>query len=204
MAVQNFVSKSKNSSHHRVTYGKYGLMSSATSSTQITPLFDRCHSLHLLPLKHRILYKGAFCLDWVPPTHPTPQTDNMASSPACVSTFPETRRFAKTMWLLGCVLEAIGYGILLPLALTFFQALRKRKGGNARVKRGLIAYILVSAALATAVEVSDLVKTFYAVLDETCVDPYMHLPHPYLGPRDILSFMTTLLTDGLLVSCQCR
>lgn len=124
----------------------------------------------------------------------------MASSHTCVSTFPETSRFSKTVWLLGCVLEAIAYGILLSLAFTCFQALRKRKGGSRRVNRGLIAYTLISTALATAVEALDLTRTFYAVLDDTCVGPYMHVPHPYLGQIDIVAFLTTLLTDGLLVS----
>ncbi len=124
----------------------------------------------------------------------------MASNFHCVSTFPETTRFAKTVWLLGCVLESMAYGLLLLLAFTCFRALRKRKGGSPRVNRGLAIYTVVSAVLATVVEVVDLERTFYAVLDDTCVGPYMHVPHPYLNPSDIVSFMTTLLTDGLLVS----
>lgn len=126
----------------------------------------------------------------------------MAPSSNCVSTFPETSRFAKTMWLLGCVSQGIGYGILLLLAFTCFQALRKRKGGSPRINKGLIVYTLLSAALATAAEVTNITLTFRAVLDDTCVGPYLHLPDPYLGPADIVSFMATLLSDGLLVSAM--
>ena len=59
---------------------------------------------------------------------------------------------------------------------------------------------MLAAALGTVAEILSLYKTVYAVLDDTCIGPYMHVSHPYEGGEDILSFLITLFTDGLLVS----
>lgn len=118
----------------------------------------------------------------------------------CVSTFPETAHFAKTLWLVGCALASIVYGILLILAYSCAQALRRRKSGSPNVNRGLIIYVLLTAMITTAAEVLVIQRTLLAVLDETCVGPYLHVFSPYFGPFNVVSFSITLLTDGLLVS----
>lgn len=121
----------------------------------------------------------------------------------CKSTFPETAHFAKTLWLLGCVLESIAYGVLLALAHSCFQALRKRTHGSPYINTGLIIYVLLVVVTTTAVEATAIKSTLYGVLDNTCVGAYLHVSHPYFGPPDVISFLITLLTDGLLVSTFC-
>lgn len=118
----------------------------------------------------------------------------------CVATLPETARVAKTLWLVGCVLASIVYGILLTLAYSCVQALRRRKHGSSYVNRGLIAYVLLVTVTATATEIFAIQGTLYGVLDVTCVGPYLHVFQPYFGPSNIITFLIALLTDGLLVS----
>ncbi len=117
-------------------------------------------------------------------------------------TLPETSKFAKTLWILGCALSSIVYGILLVLAHSCFTALRKRRHRNPRINRCLIGCRLLVVMIGTAVEVIDIKQTLYGVLDDTCLGAYLHVSRPYAGPIDIVAFLMTLLTDGVLVSAQ--
>lgn len=121
----------------------------------------------------------------------------------CTSTLPQTPHTVKTNWLLGCILASIAYGVLLVLAHSCFQALRKRTHGSPYINGGLIVYVLFLVVITTTVEVTAIKSTLHGVLDSTCVGPYLHVIHPYLGPPDVASFLMTLLTDGLLVSITC-
>lgn len=121
----------------------------------------------------------------------------------CVSTAPETAHLAKTLWLLGCMLASITFGILLMLARSCLQALYKRKNRNPYVNRGLAIYVWLVIVIATGTEIIAIRDTLYGVLDETCVGPYLHVFQPYFGPPDIFNFLIALLTDSLLVSTVC-
>lgn len=121
----------------------------------------------------------------------------------CVTTLPETAHLAKTLWLLGCVLASVAYGVLLVLAYSCLQALRNRKHGSPSLNRGLTIYVFAVIAITTAAEVIGIKDTLYGVLDTSCPGPYLHVFQPYFGPPDIVNFMIPLLTDGLLVSPIC-
>lgn len=131
--------------------------------------------------------------------HSTFRPTSMALEPHCVATLPETGNFAKTLWILGCILSSIVYGILLVLAHSCFTALHKREHRKLHVKRGLTVYVLLVVVGGTAVELLNIKQTLYGVLDDTCIGAYSHVSHPYTGPGDIAAFLMTLLTDGVLV-----
>ncbi|KAF9443775.1 hypothetical protein P691DRAFT_678842 [Macrolepiota fuliginosa MF-IS2] len=117
----------------------------------------------------------------------------------CSTTLPYTIRFIKTTWLVGCILSGVCYGILILLGYFCFIALRNRDDGNARVNKGLAAYILLTILVGTIAEVLDIMVTINGILDESCKSEYLQLWSPYIGRVDIVFLAINLITDGLLI-----